>query len=100
MFENKIRRPTFQGLDRHFLSEGTGDENKGNVRSVLLGKGQGCKAVKSRQAMVGKNNGRVEALDGVQEQLLGVDPLKGEIEATFLQSMLSEYGIVRLVLDH
>jgi cystathionine gamma-synthase len=84
--QNVIRGPAFQHLDNDLFSERAGHEDEGNIRILLLGHGQGAKAVVSGESVVEQNNIRSGLLQGLEKHRFGINSFERKRQSSFAQS--------------
>lgn len=99
VLQHVVHRPLPHGRDRHILTDGTRDDDEGDVEARLLHDFQGPHRVELRLVIVRQD----EVELGVEVSLetgLVVHPAPGEFEAGPAQLVEDEFRVLRPVLQH
>src|SRR5947199_3247636 len=99
VFQNVIRCAAFERFRRHFLPLRTGDENEGNVRTLVPGDGQRRESMERWKAVVGENQLRRIMLKLTDEILAGVHALAAKGETAFAQFTIDQLYVISYVFQ-
>ena len=99
VFQNVIRCAAFERFRRHFLPLGTGDEDEGDVRTLVPGDGQRRESVERWKAVVGENQVRRIMLKLTDEILAGVHAFAAKGETAFAQFTIDQLYVISYVFQ-
>src|SRR5215212_1585431 len=100
MLEHVIGRAKFKSSNCEFFAQRARHKYERNIRTFFLGQTQGGQAVKSRKAMIGKNEVRLLIGDLLEELFAGLHTSEGELQPALAQFLFDQHCVLWPILQH
>src|SRR5215204_4446935 len=100
MLEDVIGRARFKRSNREFFAQRARYKHERNIRTFLPREMQGGQAVKSRKAMVGKNQVGLLSADFFEELFACLNTSEGELQSALAQFLFDQHCVLWPILQH